>query len=84
MFSFLPFLGSEERTIQSTDTEKGLKRYLFTNARHEGQLDYERLCTIITGAQWRLNARKALDTLRTRHHRFVQAPELGSSAQIKI
>jgi LmbE family N-acetylglucosaminyl deacetylase len=112
VFSFLPFLGSEERTIQLTDTEKGLKqrmyqefasqrqvlehfpialerfrpapRYLFTNAPHEGQLDYERFCTIITGAQWRLNARKALDTLRTRHHRFVQAPELGNPAQIKI
>jgi hypothetical protein len=59
-------------------------RCLFTSAPHEGKLDYERFCTIITGAQWRLNARKALDTLRTRHHRFVQAPELGNSAQIKI
>ena len=112
VFSFLPFLGTEERTIQLTDAEKRLKermyqefasqqhvlehfpialerfrpapRYLFTNAPHEGQLDYERFCTIITGAQWRSNARKALDTLRTRHHRFVQAPGLGSSAQIKL
>jgi N-acetylglucosamine malate deacetylase 2 len=112
VFSFLPFLGSEERTIQLTEAEKGLKkrmyqefasqrqvlehfpinlerfrpapRYLFTNAPHEGQLDYERFCTIITGAQWRMNAGKALDALRTRRRRFVQAPGLGYSAQRKI
>jgi N-acetylglucosamine malate deacetylase 2 len=112
VFSFLPFLGAEERTIQLTDAEKGLKkrmyqefasqrqvlerfpinlerfrpapRYLFTNAPHEGQLDYERFCTIITGAEWRLNASKALDALRTRRRRFVQAPGLGYSVQRKI
>ena len=112
VFSFLPFLGTEERTIELTEVEKGLKkrmyqefssqrhvlehfpialerfrpapRYLFTNAPHEGQLDYERFCTIITGAQWRSNARKALDALRTRHHRFVQSPGLANSAQLKI
>jgi LmbE family N-acetylglucosaminyl deacetylase len=112
VFSFLPFLGAEERTIQLTDAEKGLKkrmyqefasqrqvlehfpinlerfrpapRYLFTNAPHEGQLDYERFCTIITGAQWRMNAGKALDALRTRRRRFVQAPGLGYSVQRKI
>jgi LmbE family N-acetylglucosaminyl deacetylase len=47
-------------------------RYLFTKPPHEGQLDYERFCTLITGAQWRQNAGKALDALRTRRHRFVQ------------
>ncbi|MDB4872219.1 MAG: putative LmbE-like protein [Gemmatimonadales bacterium] len=108
VYTFLPFLGTEERTIELTDVEKRLKkrmykefasqrhvlerfpiaferfrpapRYLFTEAPHEGQLDYERFCTIITGAQWRLNARKALDALRTRHHRFIQSPGLVRSA----
>jgi LmbE family N-acetylglucosaminyl deacetylase len=47
-------------------------RYLFTNPPHEGQLDYERFCSLITGAQWRRNAEKALDALRTRRHRFVK------------
>jgi LmbE family N-acetylglucosaminyl deacetylase len=59
-------------------------RYLFTEAPHEGQLDYERFCTIITGAQWRSNAGKALDALRTRRRRFVQAPGLGHTAKRKI
>jgi LmbE family N-acetylglucosaminyl deacetylase len=100
VFSFLPFIGSEERTIQLTASEKALKRrmyeefasqqavlqnfpidierfrpaprYLFTQAPHEGQLDYERFCTLITGAQWRKNAEKALQTLRTRRNRFVK------------
>lgn len=74
VFSFLPFLGAEERTIQLTDAE----------APHAGQLDYERFCTIITGAQWRLNTRKALDALRTRHHRFVQAPGVVAAMQRNI
>ncbi|MFN2635409.1 MAG: PIG-L deacetylase family protein [Gemmatimonadaceae bacterium] len=100
VFSFLPFIGTDERTIQLTEAEKALKkrmyeefasqqqvlerfpidierfrpapRYLFTRAPHEGQLDYERFCTMITGAQWRKNAEKALATLRTRPRRFVQ------------
>ncbi len=112
VFSFLPFIGADERTIQLTDAEKLLKkrmyqefasqrlvlerfpidlerfrpapRYLFTKAPHEGRLDYERFCTIITGAQWRSNASKALDALRTRRRRFVQVPGLGYSAQRKI
>ena len=112
VFTFLPFMGTEERTIQLTDEEKGLKkrmyqefasqrqvlerfpidlerfrpapRYLFTKAPHEGLLDYERFCTIITGAQWRSNAGKALDALRTRRRRFVQVPGVGYSAQRKI
>lgn len=101
VFSFLPFLGTEERTIKLTESEKVLKkrmyqefasqkhvlerfpinlerfrpapRYLFTEAPHQGQLDYERFCTIITGAQWRQNAGRALEALRTRRRRFVQA-----------
>jgi LmbE family N-acetylglucosaminyl deacetylase len=52
-------------------------RYLFTKAPHEGLLDYERFCTLITGAQWRQNAGKALKTLRTRRRRFVQAPGIA-------
>ena len=47
-------------------------RYLFTQPPHEGLLDYERFCTMITGAEWRKNAGKALDALRTRRNRFVQ------------
>jgi N-acetylglucosamine malate deacetylase 2 len=101
VLNFLPFVGSEPRTITLTQAEKALKkrmydefvsqkqvlerfpigieryraapRYVFTKAPHQGLLDYERFCTIITGAQWRQNAGKALDTLRTRRHRFVQA-----------
>ena len=100
VFSFLPFIGAEDRTIQLTEAEKRIKqrmyeeftsqqavlqrfpidierfrpapRYLFTRAPHEGQLDYERFCTMITGAQWRKNAEKALQTLRTRPKRFVK------------
>ena len=52
-------------------------RYVFTKAPHEGQLDYERYCTIITGAQWRQNAGKALDALRTRRRRFIQTAGIG-------
>ena len=101
VFSFLPFLGTDSRTIELTENEKILKRrmydefasqklclerfpiaierfrpaprYQFTVAPHEGQLDYERYCTAISGAQWRDNAGKALDTLRTRRGRFVQS-----------
>ncbi|HZE08601.1 MAG TPA: PIG-L family deacetylase [Gemmatimonadaceae bacterium] len=99
VFDFLPFLGSDVRTILLSDHERALKervygefvsqievlkrfpikierfrtapRYVFTEAPHEGVLDYERFCTMITGAEWRKNAAKALDTLRTRRHRFV-------------
>jgi LmbE family N-acetylglucosaminyl deacetylase len=110
VFSFLPFLGTEVRTIQLTETEKVLKRrmydeftsqkvclerfpialerfrpaprYQFTAAPHEGQLDYERYCTAISGAQWRDNAGKALQILRTRRRRFVQAPAPSESARL--
>lgn len=112
VFSFLPFIGTEEQTIKLTGVEKELKnrmyrefvsqqpvlehfpidferfrpapRYLFTEAPHEGQLDYERFCTIITGAQWRQNAGKALESLRTRRRRFVQSAGLGYSTKRKI
>jgi LmbE family N-acetylglucosaminyl deacetylase len=105
VFSFLPFIGTEERTIRLTEAETGVKRrmyeefasqkqvlerfpigierfrpaprYLFTKAPHEGMLDYERFCTIITGAQWRQNAGRALDALRTRRRRFVQTPGIA-------
>jgi LmbE family N-acetylglucosaminyl deacetylase len=41
-------------------------RYLFTVPPHDGELDYERLCRRITGAEWRANAERALEELRTR------------------
>ena len=100
VFQFLPFIGSEQRTIPLTEAEKALKRrmyeefvsqkhvlerfpigierfrtaprYAFTKAPHAGELDYDRFCSLITGAQWRKNAEKALDTLRTRRNRFVK------------
>jgi len=109
IFSFLPFLGTDSRTIELTEHEKVLKkrmydefnsqktvldrfpiaierfraapRYQFTAAPHEGQLEYERFCTFITGAQWRDNAGKALETLRTRRRRFVQASGLNESSR---
>ncbi len=41
-------------------------RYLFTVPPHDGQLDYERLCRRMTGAEWRSQAERALETLRAR------------------
>jgi len=41
-------------------------RYLFTVPPHEGELDYERLCKKMTGAQWRANAGRALEEIRLR------------------
>ena len=41
-------------------------RYLFTVPPHDGELDYERLCKKMTGAQWRANAERALEELRSR------------------
>jgi hypothetical protein len=109
VFSFLPFLGTDSRTIELTENEKILKRrmydefasqkvclqgfpigierfrpaprYQFTAAPHEGPLDYERYCTVMSGAQWRDNAGKALQLLRTRRRRFVQAPVVLESAR---
>jgi LmbE family N-acetylglucosaminyl deacetylase len=110
VFSFLPFLGTNARTIQLTAAEKVLKRrmydefasqkdclesfpiaierfraaprYQFTAAPHEGQLDYERHRSTISGSQWRDIAGKALQTLRTRRRRFVTAPGLSESARL--
>ena len=108
VFSFLPFLGTDSRTIQLTEKEKVLKRrmydefhsqklclerfpigierfrpaprYQFTAAPHEGPLDYERYCNVISGAEWRDNAGRALRMLRTRRRRFVPALGFGDSA----
>jgi N-acetylglucosamine malate deacetylase 2 len=41
-------------------------RYLFTVPPHEGELDYERLCKRISGAEWRAQADRALQTLRAK------------------
>ena len=41
-------------------------RYVFTEAPHEGVLDYERFCLRITGSEWRASAARALERLRTR------------------
>ncbi|CAN5889655.1 hypothetical protein BH11GEM1_BH11GEM1_26850 [soil metagenome] len=41
-------------------------RYLFTEAPHEGVLDYERFCVRITGSEWRASAARALEMLRAR------------------
>lgn len=41
-------------------------RYLFTEAPHEGVLDYERFCVSITGTEWRAKAAAALEQLRAR------------------
>ena len=41
-------------------------RYLFTVPPHDGELDYERRCKKVTGAQWREQAERALAALRAR------------------
>jgi LmbE family N-acetylglucosaminyl deacetylase len=41
-------------------------RYLFTVPPHEGQLEYERLCKKMTGAEWRAQAERALHALRSK------------------
>jgi LmbE family N-acetylglucosaminyl deacetylase len=41
-------------------------RYLFTVPPHDGELDYERACNRLTGAEWRVEAEKALELLRTK------------------
>lgn len=52
----------------STDVERFrvAPRYVFTEAPHDGLLDYERLCISITGKEWRGMAAKALELLRAR------------------
>lgn len=41
-------------------------RYLFTVPPHEGQLDYEKYCSLICGDEWRARAQSALDMLRAK------------------
>lgn len=41
-------------------------RYIFTDAPHEGPLDYERRCVRITGTEWRAAAAEALELIRAR------------------
>lgn len=43
-------------------------RYLFNVPPHDGQLDYERLCRKMTGAEWRQLAETALQRLRSKPH----------------
>jgi len=66
----------------SIERFRSAPRYLFTVAPHGGTLDYERYCTVITGAEWRNNAGKALEALRTRSRRFVQSAGFGHSARL--
>lgn len=94
LFDFLPFRGSQIKTLKLSPEAQEIKRqmfdafksqqellqsfpveverfrqaprYLFTVPPHEGQLDYERLCKKMTGAEWRMHAERALETLRTR------------------
>jgi LmbE family N-acetylglucosaminyl deacetylase len=41
-------------------------RYLFTVPPHDGELDYERACNRLTGAEWRAEAERALELLRSK------------------
>ncbi len=94
LFSFLPFQGTQVRTLRLSAEQRSIKRqmfdrflsqrdclrtfpieverfrqaprYLFTVPPHEGQLDYERLCKKMTGAEWRAQAERALQALRTK------------------
>jgi LmbE family N-acetylglucosaminyl deacetylase len=61
---------SQQDLLQAFPTEverfRRAPRYLFTVPPHEGQLDYERFCKRVTGAEWRAQAERALEVLRTR------------------
>lgn len=50
-------------------------RYLFTVPPHDGELEYERLCKKMTGPEWRANAEKALQMLRSRKQFAGTSPE---------
>jgi N-acetylglucosamine malate deacetylase 2 len=50
-------------------------RYLFTVPPHQGELDYERLCKRMTGAQWRAEAERALRMLRAKRQFTGGVPE---------
>jgi LmbE family N-acetylglucosaminyl deacetylase len=52
-------------------------RYLFTVPPHKGQLDYERLCRKMTGAEWRALADAALQRLRSKRYFAVELPREG-------
>ena len=47
-------------------------RYVFTEAPHSGMLDYERYGVEITGVEWRAQAEKALQMLRSRKRVVVR------------
>jgi N-acetylglucosamine malate deacetylase 2 len=94
LFDFLPFAGTEVKTVKLSQEARDIKRqmfdaftsqralldtfpieverfrraprYLFTVPPHEGELDYERLCKRMTGAEWRSEAERALQTLRAK------------------
>jgi len=70
VFNFLPFMGTEERTIQLTDAEKELKKRMYQEFASQRQV-LER---------FPIN----LERLRTRRRRFVQVPGLGYSAKRKV
>lgn len=61
---------SQRSVLQSFPIEverfRQAPRYLFTVPPHEGQLDYERLCRRMTGAEWRAQAERALELLRSK------------------
>jgi LmbE family N-acetylglucosaminyl deacetylase len=61
---------SQHAVLQSFPIEverfRQAPRYLFTVPPHEGQLDYERLCRRMTGAEWRAQAERALQLLRSK------------------
>ena len=106
LFDFLPFQGTDVKTVRLTPEQQEIKRrmfdqftsqrdllrtfpvqverfrqaprYLFTVPPHEGQLDYERLCKKMTGAEWRAQAERALETLRTRVHFRTSGTSAGS------
>ena len=50
-------------------------RYVFTEAPHEGVLDYERYCVKITGSEWRAMAARALEALRARRRTTTRQAE---------
>jgi N-acetylglucosamine malate deacetylase 2 len=70
---------SQQRCLQqfATDIERfrPAPRYVFTRPPHEGTLDYERRCKRMTGADWRSQAARALDQLRTRRRGWVSCTE---------
>ena len=64
--------GSQQALLRTIPLElerfRTAPRYLFNVPPHEGQLDYERLCRKMTGAEWRAQAEGALRRLRAKRH----------------